>query len=166
MTKVNTPQGKKQMQASAAANANQTVASSAPVELPAKAGSKKKGKSTRPQIGGTAVAGAKSTQIREFSGTNNPQQQQEEAANRLMRRRMQALNGGEDQQVESAQMKRKKQIERRKQRLEERRAELRKSLPNGGKFSLGRRNLYFILGVVVIIVLLILFAVLRQLHIF
>ncbi len=123
---------------------------------------KKNSKSGRPQVGGTAVAGAKSTLPKPPPTSNNPQQQQMESYNRTMRRRMQNLGGGdEDSQAKVAQDKRRRRIERRKQRLEERRAELRKSLPNGGKISLGRNTIYFIVAVAALVVLLIVFAILR-----
>jgi hypothetical protein len=72
---------------------------------------------------------------------------------------------GQEQKMQTLQEQRQKRIERRKQRLEERREEVKKSLP-GGKITLGRRNTYFLMGVVVLLVLLIVvFIVLRQFNI-
>jgi len=57
-----------------------------------------------------------------------------------------------------------KRVDRRKERLDERREDLKKSLP-GGKITLGRRNTYFLIATIALIVLLIvLFVVLRQMH--
>src|SRR5690242_13081102 len=79
---------------------------------------KKKGQ--RPPIGGTAVAGAKSTQPKQISTTNNPQQQEMESYNRTMRRRMQRMGMGpyanEPKKAKTLQEKRKEKMERLKQR--------------------------------------------------
>ncbi len=142
----------------------------APSNTPGSAGGKRRdrGKSNRSRIGGTAVPGAKSTQPKQITPTNNPNQQQAESSNRTMRRRMEQLGTGPDSEEDrgkSLQDRRKKQIERRKERLEERRAELRKSMP-GGRLTLGSRNTYFIIAVVVIVILLIVaFILLRQFHV-
>ncbi len=121
------------------------------------------GKTNRPQIGGTAVPGAKSTQPKQPAASNNPNQQQIETYNRTMRRRMEHLGAGpysENQKMQAVQEQRKKRIERRKQRIEERRQEIKRRSPIG-KITLGRRNLYFI----IVVILLIVFAVLRQMHV-
>lgn len=103
-----------------------------------------------------------------MSSSNDPSQQQTESSNRDMRRRMQHLGTGQYSQqknIETLQQRRNKRVTQRKQRLEEQREKVRKSLP-GGKITLGRRNTYFLIGAVVLIVLLIvLFVVLRQFHI-
>ncbi|GAC1390450.1 MAG: hypothetical protein NVSMB38_08290 [Ktedonobacteraceae bacterium] len=128
-----------------------------------------KGKNSKPRVGGTAVPGAKSTQPKQITSTNDPNQQQAESYNRTMRRRMEQLGTGptsEEDRGKSLQDRRKKQIERRKEKLEERRAELRKSMPGGGRLTLGSRNTYFIIAVVIIIILLIvIFILLRQFHV-
>lgn len=124
----------------------------------------------RVRIGGTAVPGARSMQPKQISETNNPQQQQHESYNRDMRRRMERMGIGpqdnEDQmkEMQKRRDKRKKNIERKKQRLEEQRIAIRKSSPIG-KISLGRKNLYFIIAVAVLLILLIVFAVLRSIHV-
>jgi hypothetical protein len=126
------------------------------------------GKGERSRIGGTAIPGAKSTQPKPPSTSNDPNQQQADSYNRTMRRHMQQIKAGpyaQEQRMQTLQERRRKRVERRKQRVEEKREELRKSIP-GGKISLGRRNTYFLIAVVVLIILLIvLFVVLRQLHI-
>ncbi len=121
-------------------------------------------KDNRSRVGGTAIPGAKSTVPRQTPTGNNPAQQQAESYNRDMRRRMQHLGTGpqsDNQKVNTIQQQRRKRIERRKQRIEEERERLRRSTP-GGKITLGRRNLYFIIGVVALVVLIIVvFVVLR-----
>ena len=121
----------------------------------------------RTQIGGTAVPGAKSTTPKPPPATSNPSQQQTESYNRDMRRRMQHLGTGpySENQRATPQEQRKKRIERRKQRLEEERERLRRSSPTG-KVTLGRKNLYFVIGVAALIVLLIvIFVILRNTHV-
>ena len=147
-----------------------TVPAPAPTNKPASPTGKRrdKSKSNKPRIGGTAVPGAKSTQPKQVTSTNNQSQQQTESSNRTMRRRMEQLGTGptsEDDRGKTLQDRRRKQIDRRKEKLEERRAQLRKSMPGGGKPTLGRRNTFFIIAVVVIVVLLIVgFILLRQFH--
>ncbi len=148
------------------------VPAPAPTQKPTQPSSKRsdKSKGNRPGIGGTAVPGAKSTQPKQISTTNvSQQQQQAESYNRTMRRRMEQLGTGpksEDERGKSLQERRNKRVERRKERLEEKRAELRKSMPGGGKITLGRRNTYFIIAVIAIVVLLIVaFILLRQFHV-
>ena len=112
-----------------------------------------KNKSNTSRVGGTAVPGAKSTQPKQISTSNaNQQQQQAESYNRTMRRRMEHLGTGPEsgqERTRTLQEKRRKRIAQRKERLEERRAELQKTLPRD------RRNLYFLIAVVAVIVLLI-----------
>ena len=126
---------------------------------------KGKGKRSVAQIGGTAIPGAKSTQPRAASNSSNPQQQQQEYSNRTMRRQMERRGLGPDSETErmqEAQEKRKKRVDRKKQRIEEKRQEVRKVLPAGG-FKLGRQNLYFIIGTVALIVLIIvIFLIIRH----
>ncbi len=121
-------------------------------------------KSSRPAIGGSAIPGAKSTQQKQIQATN-PQEQQAESYNRQMRRRMEHLGTGaydEGGKLQKAQKQRQKRIERKKQRLDEQRQEIRKTMPKGG-IKLGRSTLYFILGTAVLIILLIaLFIIVRH----
>ncbi len=136
--------------------------------VPAAPATKKGGtKDNKPRVGGTAVPGAKSTLPKQIpTNNNNSAQQQAESYNRDMRRRMQHLGTGPNEnKANTVQEQRRKRIERRKQRIEEERARLRRSTP-GGKITLGRRNLYFILGTIALVVLLIvIFVVLRLNHI-
>jgi hypothetical protein len=115
------------------------------------------------------LPGAKSTQPKQGPTSSNAnQQEQAEAYNRDMRRRMQHMKTGPyaaDSKTQTMQDRRRKQVERRKERLDENRQQLRKALP-GGKITLGRRNTYFLIGIIVlIVVLIVLFIVLRQLHV-
>ena len=124
---------------------------------------KKKGqRSNRPQVGGTAVAGARSTQPRPVSESTNPQQQQYDSYNRTMRRRMQQIGAAPDEEskMQKMQKKRKERVEHRKQQIGVRREELRRRMPN-----FGRNNLYFFLGTLaVIVVVIIVFIILRANH--
>jgi cobalamin biosynthesis Mg chelatase CobN len=134
---------------------------------PKSSSKKSANRGNRTQVGGTAVPGAKSTAPKPPPAASNPSQQQAESYNRDMRRRMQHMGTGpySENQRATPQDQRKKRIERRKQRLEEERERLRRSSPTG-KITLGRRNLYFIIGVAVLIVLLIvIFAILRATHV-
>ena len=114
------------------------------------------------------MPGAKSTQPKPPPTGNDPNQQQVESYNRTMRRRMQQMKTGpyaEQEKMQTLQERRQKRVERRKERIEERREDLKKSLP-GGKITLGRRNTYFLIATIAIIVLLIVvFVVLRYSHV-
>ncbi len=126
------------------------------------AGSRQSGKSNRSTIGGTAVPGAKSTQPKVISNTNNPQQQQAESYNRTMRRRMQKMGTGPygDNAAASAQERRQKRIERKKRKSEE----LRQQVTKGQRvnLSLGRRNTIFLISVAVLIVAIIVITILLR----
>jgi len=122
--------------------------------------SKQAAKGDKARIGGTATPGAKSTQPREVN-TTNPAQREAESYSRMMRRRMQHLGTGpygQDPAV-AAQEKRQKRIDRKRKRVEERRQEARKSISPGFSRSLGRKNVYFLIGAVAIIVLIIVIAI-------
>src|SRR5258708_8385486 len=89
--------------------------------------------SNKQRIGGTAVPGAKSAQPKPVSTSNNPQQQQADSYNRTMRRRMDNMGmATSDSQAQTLQNQRKNRIARKKQRLDERRQEIRKNMPSGG----------------------------------
>lgn len=128
-------------------------------------GGKKTRKAKKSQIGGTAVQGAKSTLPRQTSGSNNPQQQQYESYNRTMRRRMEQMGTGpssENDRMLKEREKRKERIERRKQRLADERAKLKAAAPVGG-IKLGRSTLFFALGTLAIIaILIVLFIIIRH----
>jgi hypothetical protein len=125
---------------------------------------KRKNKNNRPQIGGTAVAGAKSTQPRQVSQSNDPNKQQAESYNRTMRRRMEHIGTGpqtQENRIEKARNQRQKRIERAKERRAAAQKELNKSM---GGFR--RKNLYLYLGTAaVIVILIVIVVVLHQLHI-
>jgi hypothetical protein len=142
----------------------QTTSVSATVPSSVAKKGKQASKGNKSQVGGTAVPGAKSRQPKPVSTSSDPNQQQIDNYNRDMRRRMQHLGTGpyaENKTAQKMQEKRRERIERRKHRLDEKRAELRKSVP-GGKITLGRKNTYFLIAVAVIVVLLVVaFIVLR-----
>jgi hypothetical protein len=150
----------------AASSARPSSSSSAPSSSVKKSSSKRKG--NKSAIGGTALPGAKSTQTKPVSTSSDPNQQQIESYNRTMRRRMEHIGAGpysQDDRAQTLQEKRQKKLDRRKQRLDEKRAELRKSLPAAGKISLGRRNLYFLIAAIILVILIIgVFAILRVTH--
>lgn len=120
---------------------------------------KQSGKSNRSAIGGTAVAGAKSTQPRATSQSSNPQQQAAENYNRMMRRRMQKLGTGpySENPAVTAQERRQKRIARKKRKSEE----LRQQVTRGQRINLrlGKRNTYFLIGVAVLLVAIIIVAI-------
>lgn len=124
------------------------------------------GKGNRSRIGGTAVSGAKSMQPRQASTTNNPQQQQYESYNRDMRRRMEHLGTAPDQDKNPVADQRKKRLEKRKQRLEERRQEVKKIAASGPRnITLGRRNTYFLIAIVLLVIIIIALAILFNNHV-
>lgn len=118
------------------------------------------GKGDKRRVGGTAVAGAKSTQPREVNPAS-PAQQQAEGYNRDTRRRMQHLGTGPygEDPVLAAQEKRQKRTDRKKKRVEERQQEAKKAIGSRFKVSLGRKNTYFLIAVVAIIVIVIVLAI-------
>ncbi len=136
------------------------------VPAPAKKTSRPAGKGARPQVGGTAVQGAKSTLPKQVSQGNNPQQQEVESYNRTMRRRMEQLGTGpaasDQKKVKTMQERRKERIERIKERKAAQLATVKRSLP-GGKISTDTRRVYFLIaGIALAIVLLIVvFVILR-----
>ncbi len=127
-------------------------------------GSKPGSKSTESRVGGTALPGARSTQPREIKASN-PQQQQAESYNRAMRRRMQQL-GTTPGQAPAIVQQRRKRIERRKKRIEERKQEVKKVAASGpSRIALGRKNIYFLIGVALLIIAIIVIAFLVNHHI-
>jgi hypothetical protein len=121
-------------------------------------------KGSRAQVGGTAVPGAKSTQPKQVSTSNNPQQQEMESANRMMRRRMEHLGTGPQapEQVKTAQDRRKERAERVKERQKAQVSAVKRSLP-GGKLATDTSRVYYLIGGVLaaIVLLILLFVVLR-----
>ncbi|HTI15297.1 MAG TPA: hypothetical protein VL461_12145 [Dictyobacter sp.] len=126
---------------------------------------KKKGKADRPQVGGSAVAGAKSTQPKVFNDSAPAQQQQYESYNRQMRRQMDRMGTGAEEQPSKVTNTRAKRQQRLKQRQQEQLASIKRSLP-GGKVDISTRRVYLMVAVVaaLIILLIVVFALLR-LHI-
>ena len=124
----------------------------------------KKQKNYRPQIGGTAVPGAKSTLPKQISTSNNPQQQELETANRTMRRRMEQLGTGPQapEQTKTAVNRRKERIQRLKERQKAQVSAVQRSLP-GGKLVTNTRRVFYLMGGVaaIIIAIIVLFIVLR-----
>ena len=118
--------------------------------------SKEKQSSTsrKPGVGGTAVQGAKSTQPKEI--TTSPAQQDAESYNREMRRRMQHMGTGPygGSPTDAVRDKRQKRIDKRKQQQEE----VKKTVVTKGPstdIKLGRKNTYFVLGTLALIILVI-----------
>jgi cobalamin biosynthesis Mg chelatase CobN len=171
MSKVNRPGSRRPEQNNSKNSMNQTpTASKTPANPSVTSTSgtnkgKQGGKNRKPEIGGSAVVGAKSTQPKEITSTN-PQQQQAESYNRQMRRRMEHMGTGPytESPTLSARDKKKKRLEKKKQ---ERLQDVNKVVargPNPNRVSnLGRRNTYFILGVIAVLVLLIvIFLIIRH----
>jgi hypothetical protein len=121
-------------------------------------------KGNRAQIGGTAVPGAKSTQPKQISNSNNPQQQEKESANRTTRRRMEHLGTGPQspEQVKTVQDRRKERIERIKERQKAQVSAVKRSLP-GGKLATDTSRVYYLIGGVgaAIVLLIVIFVILR-----
>lgn len=145
------------------ANASKNSASSAPQVptadsmQPSPNKNKPSGKSNKSRVGGTAIQGAKSMQPKQIT-SNDPQQQQVESYNRQMRRRMDHMGTSPSQ---NAGMERnRKRMAKRKQRIEERRAEVKKVAATGPRdIRIGRNVIYFLIAVGVIIVGLIVIAI-------
>jgi hypothetical protein len=136
-----------------------------PPTTPSANGSKsRKVKSNRSQIGGAAVPGAKSTQPKQITTSNNPQEQEQANANRMMRRRMEHLGTGQHtaEQVKTVGEKRKERIKRIKERQKSQVETVKKSLP-GGKISTDTSRVFYLIGGVaaVIILLIVIFVILR-----
>jgi hypothetical protein len=115
-------------------------------------------KSRKPAVGGTAVQGAKSTQPREIKATS-PQQQDAESYNREMRRRMQHMGTGPygGSSTDAMRDKRQKRVDKRKQQQED----VKKTVVAKGPstdIKLGRKNTYFVLGTIALILLIIVIA--------
>lgn len=115
---------------------------------------KQSSKSRQPKVGGTAVAGAKSTQAKELT-TGSPANQQPEYYNRDTRRRMEHMGTGP--YSERATVDPRERRKKRKERLQERQDRIKQLVNAKGPsrdVKLGRRNTYFLIGLVVAIILL------------
>jgi hypothetical protein len=120
---------------------------------------KQSGKGPKSTIGGTAAPGAKSMQPKEIAATS-PTQQQAESYNRETRRRMQHMGMGPygESPTDSVRSRRQKRVEKRKQRQEE----VKKTVVTKGpstNIKLGRRNTYFLLGMIAFLLLIIILAI-------
>ena len=116
-------------------------------------------KNRKPVIGGTAVQGAKSTQPKEITAAS-PAQQEAESYNREMRRRMQHMGTGPygGNPTDVVRDRRQKRVDKRKQQQED----VKKTVATKGpstKIKLGRKNTYFVLGTLFLIVLAIVVAI-------
>ena len=119
---------------------------------------KQSSKNRKPVVGGTAVQGAKSTQPKEIKATS-PAQQEAESYNREMRRRMQHMGTGPygASPTDAVRDRRQKRLDKRKQQQEE----VKKTVVSKGPstdIKLGRRNTYFVLGTLALIILVIVIA--------
>lgn len=120
-------------------------------------------KSRRTKIGGTAVAGARSTQPKELS-TGAPANQQAEYYNRDMRRRMEHMGTGP--YSERAAIDPRERRKKRQERLQERQDRIKQLVDAKGPsrdVRLGRRNTYFLVGVVLaVIIVIVIFLIIRH----
>lgn len=120
-------------------------------------------KSHQPKVGGTAVTGAKSTQPKELS-TGTPPDQQPEYYNRDTRRRMQQMGTGPYSQNPA--LDARSRSKKRKERLKARQEEVKHLVDAKGPsrdIRLGRRNTYFLIGIVTfVVILLVIFIILRH----
>ena len=125
---------------------------------------KQQGKNRRPQIGGTAVPGAKSTLPKEMPTSQNPNaEQQAETYNRDMRRRMQHMGTGP--YSEPAPMPARKRAQKRLEERKKRQEEVKKVVAAQGSVKgtrLGRRNTYFVLGTIALVALVIVIALILR----
>lgn len=115
---------------------------------------KQSSKNRQPKIGGTAVAGAKSTQPKELT-TGSPANQQPEYYNRDTRRRMEHMGTGP--YAERATVDPRERRKKRQERLQERQERIKHLVNAKGPsrdVKLGRRNTYFLIGLAIAIVAL------------
>lgn len=124
---------------------------------------KSSGKNRRSTIGGTAIQGAKSTVVKDLS-VGTPTNQQPEYYNREMRRRMQHMGTGpyaERPTIDPRERKKK-----RKERIQERRDQIKHAVDARGPsrdIKLGRRNAYFLIGIIALIaILIVVFLIVRH----
>src|SRR5215472_2316051 len=153
-------------QATGASTSGSTEQSSSPKTAPApsisiqteKSKAKQSSKSRKPVIGGTAVQGAKSTQPKEITATS-PAKQEADSYNREMRRRMQHMGTGPygGSATDAVRDKRQKRIDKRKKQQEEVKQTVVAKGPSTD-IKLGRKNTYFVLGTILLIVLAIVVA--------
>ncbi len=161
----NTKSSTTNKQATGASTPGSTKQTSSPKSAPAPSigiqtgKGKQSSRNRKPAIGGTAVQGAKSTQPKEITSAS-PAQQEAESYNREMRRRMQHMGTGPygNNPTDVVRNRRQKRIDKRKQQQEE----VKKTVVTKGPstdIKLGRKNTYFVLGTLLLIVLAIVIAI-------
>jgi hypothetical protein len=151
--------GSKKPGANAQATTPKTQAGTSSTSQPAANKDRQSGQSRKPGVGGTAVPGAKSTQPREVK-TTSPAQQQAESYNREMRRRMEHMGMGPTAESPVV-SRREKRLKRVRNKKEEQKQEIKKTVVTRGPSTdirLGRRNTYFLIVTISIIVLIIVIA--------
>jgi len=125
---------------------------------------KQQGKNRKSAIGGTAVPGAKSTLPKEVPTSQTPNaEQQAETYNREMRRRMQHMGTGP--YSEPAPVPARKRAQKRLEERKKRQEEVKKVVVGQGgvkETRLGRRNTYFVLGTLALVVLIIVIALILR----
>jgi hypothetical protein len=141
------------------ANSSQTTPTPSISIESEKSQGKQSSKNRKPVIGGTAVQGAKSTQPKEITASS-PAQQEAESYNREMRRRMQHMGTGPygGNPTDVVRNRRQKRVDKRKQQQED----VKKTVATTGpstNIKLGRKNTYFVLGTLFLIVLAIVVAI-------
>jgi hypothetical protein len=168
MTNENTPD---QQKASAGTDTTANGTAQEQRKVTSSSRSRKGGRSVgkgqhKPRIGGTAVQGARSTLPKQMPETRDPNELQLASYGRAMRRRVERMGAtSTERRLQNVQEQRRKRVERRKQKLEEQRAAIRKSMPGGGKITLGRRNTIFLIAVIALLVLIIAVTVLVRYHV-
>jgi hypothetical protein len=114
-------------------------------------------------FGGSAVPGAKSTQVKDLSN-GTPSNQQPDYYNRETRRRMQQMGTGPytDRTAADPRSRRKKRLDRIKERQEQMRHTVETKGPSRD-IRLGRRNTYFLIGSILLLVgLIVAFLLIRH----
>jgi len=159
-----TPTNKQRVEASSTSGSTSQSKSTKPQTGPSisiqteKSKEKQSSKNHKSVIGGTAVQGAKSTQPKEIKATS-PTQQEAESYNREMRRRMQHMGTGPygAGPTDAVRDRRQKRIDKRKQQQ----PEVKQTVVSKGRstvIKLGRKNTYFVLGTLALIILVIVIA--------
>jgi hypothetical protein len=157
-------------QQQAAVDTNTNKADQKNQQIASSSGARKRNRSvnksaSKPRIGGTAVQGAKSTLPKQMPETSDPNEQQMASYSRTLRRRVERMGAtSTDRRMQHVQEQRRRRVERNKQKREEMRATIRKSMP-GGKVTLGTKNTIFLIGVVVLLVLIIVIFGLMRSHV-
>ena len=154
MVKANRPGSQKAAANETPAGKPQTPPAGTPAS-PGSASQKKSSKNRQSAVGGTAIPGAKSTQPKELSAAT-PANQQAEYYNRETRRRMQQMGTGP--YSDRATLDPRERRRKRQEKLKERQEKIKQLVDARGPsrdIKLGRRNTYFLVGIVVLIVLLI-----------